>query len=88
MQTGELLHEMGTDGVIESLAFSQDGRLLASGNSFENGEISLWDAQTGSLLRELEGHKSGVSNLAFSPDGSLLISGSYDGTLRSWGIRP
>ncbi len=88
MQTGALLFELGSDGVIESLAFSPDGRLLASGNSFENGEISIWDAQSGVLLRELEGHQKGVSNLAFSPDGRLIISASYDGTLRSWGIRP
>jgi WD40 repeat protein len=88
METGELLHELKSDGVVESLAFSQDGRLLATGNSYENGIISIWDVQTGILLRELDGHRNGVSNLAFSPDGRLLISGSYDGTLRSWGIRP
>lgn len=88
MESGELIQAMNSDGVVESLAYNPDGRLLASGNSFENGHIRLWDEQTGEQLRELVGHDNGVSNMAFSPDGNLLVSGSYDGIIRVWGIRP
>lgn len=88
MVTGELLLKFTIDGVVESLAYNPDGRIIASGNSFENGNIQLWDAQTGQLLRELVGHQSGVNSLAFSKDGNLLVSGSYDGEVRVWGIRP
>jgi len=88
MESGELIQAMDSDGVIESLAYTPDGRLLASGNSFENGHIRLWDVQTGEQLRELVGHENGVTSMAFSPDGYLLVSGSYDGVVHVWGIRP
>ena len=88
LRSGSLLLTMQTDEVIESLAFSPDGRMLASGGSYANHNVRLWDAQTGALLRTLEGHTSGVVRLLFSPDGRFLVSGSYDGMLRLWGIRP
>ena len=88
MESGELIQKMNTGGVVESLAYNPDGRLLASGNSFENGNVLLWDVQTGELRRELAGHESGVNSLAFTLDGNLLVSGSYDGEVIVWGIRP
>ena len=59
-----------------------------SENSFENGNVLLWDVQTGELRGELAGHENGVSSLAFTLDGNLLVSGSYDGEVIVWGIRP
>ena len=85
---GTLLEEMQTEGVVESLAFSPDGSVLATGSGYSDHAIRLWDAQTGELLRVLEGHPGAVDNLAFSKLGDFLASGSYDGTLRLWGIRP
>jgi WD40 repeat protein len=87
---GELLRTIdpGGIGVVDSLAFSPDGRILASGHSYSDTMVRLWDAATGEQLRVLEGHTHAVNNLLFSPDGQLLVSGSYDGTLRLWGIRP
>jgi len=58
---------------VTSVAFSPDGRLLASGGS---ATIDLWDVATGNLVRTLEGHTGGVSEVVFSPDGRLLASGS------------
>lgn len=55
--------------------------ILATGHT--NGRIRIWNVQTGTLLLELVGHKSGVRDVAFSPDGSLrLISASLDKTLK------
>jgi WD40 repeat protein len=59
---------------VNSVAFSPDGRLLASG-SWDN-TIRLWDAASGALLRTLEGHTNTVLSVAFSPDGRLLASAS------------
>jgi len=88
MRTFELLRTMATDGVVNSLAFSPDGTLLASGDSYQDNAVRLWAVDSGELLRTLEGHTHGIEHLTFSPDGQMLVSGSYDGSVRLWGIRP
>ena len=88
LRTGVPFLTLTTEEVIQSLVFSPDGRLLATGGSFQNNLVRLWSAGTGTLLRSLEGHTNGVSKLLFSPDSQYLVSASYDGTIRLWGIRP
>lgn len=88
MRTGEMILVIETEEVIESLAFNSDGRLLASGGSYENSLVRLWSAGSGTLLRTLEGHKNGVNHLLFSPLDQYLVSASYDGSIRLWGVRP
>ncbi len=88
LRTGEEYLRISTGSVVESLAFSTDSRLLASGGSYQDSTVRLWDAGNGALLRELTGHKVGVSDLLFSPGSQFLISASYDGEIRVWGIRP
>ena len=53
--------------LVNSMAFSPDGGLLASASSDKT--IKLWEPQTGEQLRTLEGHSSLVNSVAFSPDG-------------------
>jgi hypothetical protein len=77
---------------VNTLAFSPDGALLASGsgaidpNSPPDFTIRLWDAATGEQRSVLEGHTAPVRSVAFSPDGMLLASGSLDGTVRLWDV--
>lgn len=67
---------------VSCLAFSPDGKMLATG-SFDSN-IRLWDTETGALIRAVEGHTSAVQSIAFSVDGRRIASGGYDGTVRLW----
>ena len=80
---------------IESVAFSSDGRTLATATGYNDGHsgrirmdkyqdgnkfINLWDIQTGKLVKILKGHKGYVESITFSPSGNTLASGSGDKT--------
>jgi WD40 repeat protein/tRNA A-37 threonylcarbamoyl transferase component Bud32 len=67
---------------IRCLAFSRDGRWLASGA--DDWDIHLWRADTGEMVKSFHGHAARVTSLAFSADGNTLASASWDGTVRLW----
>jgi len=73
-------------GNVTTIAFSPDGKTLASGGWDET--IRLWNVATGKQLRRLDGHADGmVATVTFSPDGRFLASrGGNDGTVRLWDL--
>jgi WD40 repeat protein len=101
MPEGKLLitlkRETGSyqDHAINSVAFSPDGKYLASadinGGRHETSwddfpSISLWNVPEGTLLKILEGHYATIMSVAFSPDGKYLASGSHDCTIKIWNM--
>ncbi len=73
----------GHSDEARSVAFSPDGKLVASGG--RDDLILLWNVATGQPVGEpLRGHTGWVDAVAFSPDGKLLASASEDGTIRLW----
>ena len=72
----------GHTGSVIAVAYSLDGKTLASGSGDKT--VKLWDSQSGGFLQTLKGHTSGVNAVAFSPDGKTLVSASADTTIMIW----
>ncbi len=62
---------------VTNIAFSPDGKKLASGSSDKT--VRLWDVETGKQLHTLKGHRENVMCLAFSPDGNTIAVGHWGG---------
>jgi RNA polymerase sigma factor (sigma-70 family) len=84
--TWERRYLRGHDKGIAALAFSPDGRLLASGGSEGDDRVCVWDLDSGKKLKTFRGHHSGIGALAFSPDGRTLASGAGDSTILLWDV--
>jgi len=69
---------------VGAVAFSPDSRRALSGN--DNGEVMLWDLESGRRLRTLKGHRKDIVADDFCPGGRRALSGGGDGTIRRWDL--
>ncbi|MEB3278701.1 MAG: WD40 repeat domain-containing serine/threonine-protein kinase [Lyngbya sp.] len=74
----------GHSNLVRSVAFSPDGRILASGS--DDKTIKLWDVSTRREIVTLRGHLSLILSVAFNQDGSILASGSSNNTIKLWDV--
>jgi WD40 repeat protein len=72
----------GHRNTITCLAFSPDGKTLASGS--KDGNVILWEVATGKARVTLPGHKDMATAVAFSPNGKALASASHDSAINLW----
>lgn len=88
VHSGECVATWSGFGVIMSVNFSPDGRLLAANS---DNLIRLWDVDSRQPLKTLEGHTNVISAVTFHPNSSMeqgytLVSASYDETIRFWNV--
>jgi WD40 repeat protein len=103
LELGTVIRRFQVGEFIGSLAFSPDGRLLLTGpggdwianpqplkgTSLEptSLDITLWEVETGQVVRRFELQTAAVTSLAFTPDGKAFVSGSYDDVgIRLWDL--
>ncbi|MEM9451821.1 MAG: DnaJ domain-containing protein [Cyanobacteria bacterium P01_E01_bin.6] len=80
-ETGEVIDQFeGHQQAVQSVAFTQTGRLFASGSG--DRTVRLWSLDGEQVT--LDGHDGSVNAVAFSPNGEFLASGSGDRTIRLW----
>jgi RNA polymerase sigma factor (sigma-70 family) len=89
--TGRVVATMnGHEETTCGLAFSPDGRWLASGSggqwSANDCTVRIWSVATGRELRRFEGHRGRVNALVFTPDGRSLVSAGEDATALVWDV--
>ena len=80
----DLLTLKGHTNGVNAVAFSPDGKWLASGSS--DMTVKVWDATTGEETRVLKGHTGAVRSIAFSADGNRLASVGSDKMVKVWDV--
>jgi WD40 repeat protein len=90
VRTGRVIRRWSDSGKrtngYEELAFSADGRLLATSDF--GGVVHVWEVVSGQELFTFKGHRGEVRSVAFSADGRRLASASTDSTVLIWDLLP
>jgi WD40 repeat protein len=78
------LSPLSHKSAVLSVAFSPDGKLLATGT--QAGVVRIWQAKTGQELQKWPAHQENATTVRFSPDGRYLATGSWDKTVKVWDV--
>jgi eukaryotic-like serine/threonine-protein kinase len=91
LETGQVVGRLeGRQKLVRALAFSHDGKHLASGDGdvgrSEPGEVRIWDVDRRETVQIFRGHTESIFALDFRKDGDRLVSASQDQTVRVWDL--
>jgi WD40 repeat protein/serine/threonine protein kinase len=75
----------GHSNYVNSVAYSPDGTMLASGSS--DHTVKLWNSHTGELIATCAGHSEAVRSVAFAPNGKLFASAGDDRLVQLWDVK-
>ncbi len=84
IRTGRTRRLVGHAAAIDNLAYSRDGRMLAT--AAEDGAAIVWDTRTGRRLETFETHAPATYGVQFSPDGKVLYTASVDRQVQAWDV--
>ena len=80
VESHQPLHELrGHQNTVDCVAFSPDGRLLATGS--HDRTIRLWNVDTGENMDVIPAHRNKIYSIVFSPDGRTIASGDQAGAV-------
>lgn len=90
-----MIRTAGLTDISSTIAFSHDGRLIASSNigldakqnTYAYVQTIVWNVKSGAKLFTLEGHKFDIDGLIFSRDDRFLLTGSVDTTIKFWDMK-
>lgn len=83
LATGKIIATLPHGDAVRAVAFSGDGRLVATASMDKTAKI--WDVTTGNIVATLEGHINGLNAIAFSPDSRLIVTGA-EGLSLLWDV--
>jgi|GEM_PF-2404952 len=82
VKKSEIFKKLEEKQEVFSLAYSPDGKYLASGN--KDSKIMIWDIDKQKMIKMVEGHKEKIYSLSYSPNGKYLVSGGLDSRIKIW----
>jgi WD40 repeat protein len=72
----------GHTAPVLTVLYSFDSKRLVSSDA--NGEVIIWNTETGSIMRKIKAHNDLVQDVSFAGDNKTILTGSLDHHLRLW----